>query len=231
MYYNAFVVSREGTVDEVRAIMNMYSKDISNISRTYNGYPSKIVWFELDSDIFYWKYKFGLSDRETMLRLLADGYMFETPEHLEYLYGIKVDKPQLGKHHQVYNMYSKYELSELITDIDKSPPLLCKDGSKKYTAKIKDIYYKHDMSDENYVRILKDIYENSQAKNIPFDEYCGIFENSCPLALISYDDILETDFYADRTNTRTVEENYNDFVKTMDSLDPELYVTLVDFDC
>ena len=40
------------------------------------------------------------------------------------------------------------------------------------------------MSDENYVRILKDIYENSQAKNMPFDEYCGIFENSCPLALI-----------------------------------------------
>lgn len=214
MYYNAFVISRKGTIDEVRDIMKMYSKDISTISRTYNGYPSKIVWFELDSDIFYWKYKFGLSDRETMLRLLADGYMFETPEHLEYLYGIKVDKPQLGKHHQVYNVYSKYELSELITDIDKSPPLLCKDGSKKYTAKIKDIYYKHDMSDENYVRILKDIYENS-----------------CPLALISYGDILETDFYADRTNARTVEENYNDFVKTMDSLDPELYVTLVDFDC
>ena len=66
---------------------------------------------------------------------------------------------------------------------------------------------------------------------MPFDEYCGIFENSCPLALISYGDILETDFYADRTNMRTVEENYNDFVKTMDSLDPELYVTLVDFDC
>ena len=38
--------------------------------------------------------------------------MFETPDHLEYLYGIKVDKPQLGKHHQVYNMYSKYELSD-----------------------------------------------------------------------------------------------------------------------
>lgn len=230
MNYNAFVISKTGTVEEVKNIMEMYSKYISNIERTYNGYPSKIVWLELDSHIHNWKYKFGLSDRDTMLRLLADGYMFETPKHLEYLYGIKVDKPQLGKHHQVYNIYSRYELSELSMDILKSQPLECRDGTKKYTAKIKDIYYKHNMSDESYMNMLKKNYENANIK-ISFDEYCGIFENYYPLALISSADILETDFYADEANIRTMEENCNDFVKTMDSLEPELYVTLVDFDC
>ncbi len=230
MNYNAFVISKTGTVEEVKSIMKMYSKYISNIERTYNGYPSKIVWYELGTSLSDWEYKFGLSGYETLKRLLADGYMYELPKNLEYLYGIKVDKPQLGKHHQVYNIYSRYIISEISMDMLRSQPLECLDGTRKYTAKIKDIYYKHDMSNESYVSMLKENYENSNIK-ITFDEYCGIFENYYPLALISSGDILETDFYADKANKRTAEENYNDFVKTMDSLDPELYVTLVDFDC
>lgn len=231
MDYNAFVISKTGTIEEVKNIMKMYSKYISTMVRTYNGYPSKIVWSGLDSSLADWAYKFGLSEQETLKRLLTDGYMFETPKNLEYLYGIKTDKPQLGKHHQVYNMYSRYIISEINMDALRSQPLECFDGTRKYTAKIKDIYYKHDMSNESYVSMLKENYENIQAKNMTFDEYCSIFENYYPLALISSSDILETDFYADEANKRTAEENYNDFVKTMDSLDPELYVTLVDFDC
>ena len=231
MNYNAFVISKTGTVEEVKSIMMMYFKYTSTIVRTYNGYPSKIVWSGLNSSLADWVYKFELSEQETLLRLLADGYIFETPENLEYLYGIKVDEPQLGKHHQVYNIYSKYELSELSMDILKSQPLECRDGTRKYTAKIKDIYYKHDMTDESYVNMLKNGYKNNIFKGITFDEYCSLFEDYRPSALISSGDILETDFYADEANKRTNEENYNDFVKTMDSLDPELCVTLVDFDC
>ena len=83
------------------------------------------------------------------------------------------------------------------------------------------------MEDSNYANILKAEHTNSVLYKIPFEEYCGMYENNYPIAVLGDKSILESDYYLDEANKITQEENYNDFIKLMDSLDQELYVTVI----
>ena len=226
MYMNAYIISKAGTIEEVEEILKPYSKSITNAERVVNNYPSKIVWYELNGTVDYYMYYDERSRHDTIIKLLGKGYSYETPETLEYKYGIIVDVPQFGEHHQVYSIYDEYkvcELDEKCTEIK----LKLKNCTYSYKAKIKDIYYKHNMKDSNYANMLKAEHTNSVLYKIPFEEYCGMYENNYPIAVIGDKSILESDYYLDEANKRTQEENYNDFIKLMDSLDPELYVTVV----
>ena len=238
MHFKGIVVSRTGEENEIHKILDPYYEGISTEERKDSNYPSKIVWEDCTDILKNYIEKNKISESKAIFESLDIGYDYVTPEVLEYRYGIKTDKPQLGVHHEVFNVYDFYHIGD---DESRCTPMMCKDGSRKYTAKIKDVYFEYDSNDrvymkhleDNYIQYVKDFEENKiHSKNeLLFDEFIKLYEYNCPSILINGLDSSKTDYYNDYADKRTKEQKYNDFIKAIKELDPELYVTVVNFHC
>lgn len=238
MHFVGLVVSKTGEINEVHNILEGYYEGISNEERRDKGYPSKIVWEDCTDILEDHMEKNEVSKGKAIFELLDFWYDYETPEVLEHRYGIIVNEPQLGIHHQVFNVYDFYNIG---SDECSHTPMMCKDGSKKYTAKVKDVYFEHVPNDkvymkhleENYIQYIKDFEENKifSKQKLLFDEFVKLYEHNCPSILINGLDSSKTDYYDDYPDKRTGEQKYNDFIKAIKELDPELYVTIVNFHC
>jgi len=238
MHFVGLVVSETGEIDEVHNILEPYYESISNEERRDNDYPSKIVWEDCTDILKNHMEKNEVSKSKAIFELLDFGYDYVTPEVLEYKYGIIVNEPQLGVHHEVFNVYDFYTIGG---EESRCTPMMCKDGSKKYTAKVKDVYFEYDSNDkvfmkhleDNYIQYTKDFEENKihGTKELLFDEFVKLYEHNCPSILINGLNSSKTDYYDDYPDKRTKEQKYNDFIKAIKELNPEFYVTIVDFHC
>ena len=238
MHFKGLVISRTGEDNEIHEILEPYYEGISNEERRDNNYPSKIVWEDCSHILKKYIERNGITESKAISELLDFGYDYVTPEVLEYKYGIIVDKSQLGVHHEVFNVYDFYTIG---SDESRCTPMMCKDSSRKYTAKIKDVYFEYDSNDkvymkhleDNYIRYIKEFEENKihSRNELLFDEFIKLYEYNCPSILINGLDSSKTDYYNDYPDKRTKEQKYNDFIKAIKELDPELYVTIVDFHC
>jgi hypothetical protein len=239
MHFVGLVVSKTGEDNEIHEILEPYHECISTSERLDKGYPTKVVWHEVDEYFKEDMEKKSKTEKEAIMKFLDYGFKYETPETLEYLYGIKTDKPQIGHHHEVFSIYDGYFIERNIGD-GRYTGMIGRNGEEIFSGKIKDIYFEYS-EDENFKKAVKVIYDRyvKECKEFPeaypdivtFEQYLENFKNNNPGVLINGLDWKKTDVYADYTNNRTDEENYNDFIKAIKELDPELYVTVIDFHC
>lgn len=239
MHFVGLVVSETGEINEVHNILEGYYEGISNEERRAKGYPSKMVWNDCTDILEDHMERNEVSKGKAIFALLDFWYDYVTPEVLEHRYGIVVNEPQLGIHHQVFNVYDFYNIGG---DESGGIPMMCRDSSKKYTANVKDVYFEHDPNDkvymkhleDNYIQYIKDFEENETSfplQKLSFDEFIERYKLNYPSILINGLDSSKTDYYDDYPDKRTEEQKYNDFIKAIKELDPELYVIIVDFHC
>ena len=64
-----------------------------------------------------------------------------------------------------------------------------------------------------------------------FDEFTEIYKENKPAILINGIDWTKSDYYDDFSDSRTEKQKYDDFIKAIKELNPELYITIIDFHC
>lgn len=214
MHFVGLVVSETGEIDEVHNILEPYYEGISNEERRDNDYPSKIVWEDCTDILKNHMEKNEVSKSKAIFELLDFGYDYVTPEVLEYKYGIIVNEPQLGVHHEVFNVYDFYTIGG---EESRFTPMMYRDSSKKYTANVKDVYFEHDPNDkvymkhleDNYIQYIKDFEENETSfplQKLSFDEFIERYKLNYLSILINGLDSSKTDYYDDYPDKRTEEQ-------------------------
>lgn len=242
MHFKGLLVSETCDIDSMVSILEGYFENISHDERIDKGYPTKIVWVNCENILDEMNDGDGTKTRrDLIMKLLPCGYDYVTPEVLESRYGIKTDKPQFGCHHEVFNVFDWYNICDVDSEF-RGRGLLCKDGLRRGTAKIKDVYFEHNENDKDYIEIINneylqyiDEFEKGKIINpkgpMTFDEFTEIYKENKPAILINGIDWTKSDYYDDFSDNRTEKQKYDDFIKAIKELNPELYITIIDFHC